>query len=503
MAELPVTAVVDGESAAQWLASDAAGRIGALIDDLAVRPRAAAAQLEILEQLRRHLAAVERRLADEGEGRPLPMDAALRRRLDEWMQSCARLEQAWLDCLGQRTDPDGMHSDRPSRVLHLARVLDLTARQISLLIRLGQQPLPSLWTRHARVVEVLHGMDMLEHLVPDACSPEGEVRLRAVAVGPFLLEAAAPWTLGPAGARLTRLCVRAWAARCGIRIDMAAAAAAPRPGPTVAPGGQHVAQLDTQALLASLSRRIERLRAGQTPEQAGLPVRQPASEVLATLEQLQQRWGIGPDALARANGPGASVASQVLLGQLAADPGSRLGPRVRYDFQQVPSDQVTRVGIDEGPWRAAFEQAESWRGHGSDRGLTVLERHRDTPRLAIDLLVAWRPSQGSVSDVSLGRIAGLRHMAEGGTAQAAPLRVWIAPLAGVVDLVQIEAADLQRRQAFRLQSRGSAAVFLEVGSFKPERPFTLTVSGRRQQCLMQVLIRRCGDHDQITYRVVS
>lgn len=503
MAELPVAAVVDGVTASQWLAVESPSQADALMADLSATPRAAAAHIDILEQLRRHVVGLERRLADDGEGRPMPLDATVRRRLDSWLHTCAQLEQAWMDCLSQRFESTDSERDAPPRVLLLARVLDLTARQLGLLIRLGVQPLPALWSRHARLVEVLHGMDMLEQIVPDACSPDAEVRLRALAVGPFLLEAAAPWTLGPAGARLTRLCVRAWAARCGIRIDMAAAAAAPRPGPTVMPGGLHVAQLDTQALLASLSRRIERLRAGQSPEQAGLPVKQSAAEALVTLQHLQQRWGIAPAGRVRPEAT-ANAAVQLLLGQAAADPATRLGPRVRYDFQQIPSDQVTRVGADEGPWLAAFEHAESWRDVGAQDGRPVFERHRDSPRLAIDLLLAWRPAGAGVAAVALGRIAGLRQMAEGGTATASPLRIWVDPLPGVVELVLVEASDMQRRQAFRLQVAGQLPyLFLDVGSFRSERAFTLTMLGRRHQCAMQALVRRCGDHDQIAYRVVS
>jgi hypothetical protein len=501
MAELPVAAVVDGLTASQWLAGDSSGRADALIADLLARPRASAAQLDILEQLRRHVVGLERRLADDGEGRPMPLDVQLRRRLNGCLFTCAQLERAWMDCLARRLETSG--GDAPPRVLLLARILDLTARQLGLLIRLGVQPEPALWNRHARLVEVLHGMDMLEQVVPDACSPDGEVRMRALAISPFLLEAAAPWTLGPAGARLTRLCVRAWAARCGIRIDMAAAAAAPRPGPTVIPGGLHLAQLDTQALLASLSRRIERLRAGQSPEQAGLPVKQSAAEALVTLQLLQQRWGIAPAGCVRPEAP-ANAAVQLLLGQAAADPASRLGPRVRYDFQQMPSDQVTRVGADEGPWLAAFEHAESWRDVGVQDGWLVFERHRDSPRLAIDLLLAWRAAGAGVASVALGRIAGLRQMAEGGTATASTLRIWVDPLPGIVELVLVEASDMQRRQAFRLEVPGQPpCLFLDVGSFRNERAFTLTRLGRRHQCTMQALIRRCGDHDQLAYRVVS
>lgn len=439
---------------------------------LAREAREPGLQLRLLDRVRRHLVAGQVALQESLDTRPLPLSLTERRRIEDWLELHELLGEALLVLLPGTTGEDAGEL----RTGVLLRMLDTTSRPLQLLLRLRQAPPESLWAKHCRQAEVMVGLRGLDLSIDDALNPVGKSHARELIATPLLLALVRPWSVPAAHQRLVRLCLRAWSGRVGLRVDQRAAASAALPGPALDPPGLYRVWLDTRRLLPSLQRRIARLLAGETPQQAGFQIDLSRAEALACLQNLEDRWSlVDPVSLPRPDVGAIPVG--VLLGGGISAPQAAMGeaePRIALD-------QVTNLGLPRSRLDHLFETAEAWRLAPEGYPFGHFTRVVSTPRLQFGDWVVRRET-ASAESVFLGQVSGLWQEAKGQSTL-----VWVNWLP--------QAAELHR------WSTGEG-VFLDAWTFRSKAGQQQLLAGSgRLRTGMQLM--READSQRRVWRVVE
>jgi hypothetical protein len=315
----------------------------------------------------------------------------------------------------------------PTRVMALARALDLNAQVLLFYQRMRVAIPERLWDQHCRLAQLARQLKCHSDVVDDPLHVSLAETPRAAFNIPILVALADPTALTPQEFQALVNCSVRWAGKVGFRIDSASELGAPpqrpanNPGPMVALASEeHLVRLDTQKLLASVARRLEFLDDGKSPQSIGMGEAITAQAARTLLQDLIEHWGqVSPESIEFPDQNWRQSPSEFALAVVGlAAPVESVSGSVQaqggssYDYLRMRDDALTRGAddLERAQIMSLLDDAETWSVLGETGDSVLCLRRHTRPGLSLGHVLGVKlGGKASAVPFLLGAVQGLQQ----------------------------------------------------------------------------------------------
>jgi hypothetical protein len=554
--------IVDAQRARAWLATVVPLESGSnltlvaeLIGELMEGSLPAERKYQVLEPLRSSLCGIllERVRSIEYRSVPLSMaDAEQMWALIDTVESLregyeyliTRLGDAPLASMVEGRDAKIEIDPPPTRVMALARALDLNALVLLFYQRMRVAIPERLWDQHCRLAQLARQLKCHSDVVDDPLKVSLAETPRAAFNIPVLVALADPTALTPQEFQALVNCAVRWGGKVGYRIDSASELGtlpqrpAINPGPMVSLASEeHLVRLDTQKLLQSVARRIEYLDDGKSPQSIGMGEAISQQSARALLNDMLRHWGtVSPESIEFPDQnwrPSPSEFALAVVGLAAPSTAPAASGSVQpqggssYDYLRMRDDALTK-GADEQERHqimSLLEDAETWSVVGETADSVLCLRRHTRPGLSLGHVVGVKLG-GKVSNVPflLGAVQGLQqginddHEGVARPASTHLVRVRLLPgmprvVKAAVDQIEIEgvflmlpgndaSASVENVWDRARHSSAGFSLVVPLATYRPARILRVVAGGLAAVVRLEDLISRGLDFDQVSFTLV-
>jgi hypothetical protein len=432
----------------------------------------------------------------------------------------------------------------PTRVMALARALDINAQVLLFYMRMRVAVPERLWDQHCRLAQLARQLKCHSDVVDDPLKVSLAETPRAAFNVPILVALADPTALTPQEFQALVNCAVRWGGKVGYRIDSASELGTLPQRPAINPGpmvslasDEHLVRLDTQKLLQSVARRIEYLDEGKSPQSIGLGEAIAQTVARTLLVDLLRHWGtVSPESIEFPDQnwrPSPSEFALAVVGLAAPLSSASAGGSVQpeggssYDYLRMRDDALTK-GADEverNQILSLLEDAETWSVVGETADSVLCLRRHIRPGLSLGHVVGVKLG-GKVSNVPflLGAVQGLQqginddHEGVARPASTHLVRVRLLPgmprvVKAAVDQVELDGvflmlpgndptASIENVWDRARQTAQGFSLVMPLATFRPGRIVRVVAGGLAAVVRLEDLMSRGLDFDQASFTLV-